>query len=66
VKWLAVGLFVALLLHFPHLAVFLGQLATLAPVLGLHAVVWALGQGWLLALALAVVLWRLGGRRWGW
>ncbi|MCQ4043879.1 hypothetical protein ACFOSC_26460 [Streptantibioticus rubrisoli] len=61
-KWLAVALLIALLLHFP----FLGRLAAVAPVLGLHAVAWALGQGWLLASALAAVSWRMAARRWGW
>ncbi|WP_269858725.1 hypothetical protein [Streptomyces sp. RPT161] len=58
-KYLALGLLMALLIHYPHLAAFVA-------VCAVAAVGWALGQGWLVASALAAVSWRMAVRRWGW
>ncbi|WP_269857931.1 hypothetical protein [Streptomyces sp. RPT161] len=59
-KYVALGLLLALLVHFPHLAAFL---AAAVPVLAIAAVSWALGKPWLLAAALAVIVVRSGRQR---
>ena len=65
-KYLAMGLLLALLMHFPHLAAFAAQLAAVLPVLAAHAIAYGLSQPWVLALALVLVCHRLAARRLGW